>query len=1286
MELAEIAVKIRVSVDESGSDLEGILRKIKKLSEESEKANNSHAANMSKLWTESVKVFSVIQEAWQKSIVASNEYKNALMGLQSVTTANGITQSEVTKAVESVTDQFFSAAEAATAFKNLLSRGYTLEQATATIHRLKDAAAFGRQANLQLGQAVVSATEGIRNENSALVDNAGVTKNVAKMWQDYAKARGLVTAEMTQAQRVEAEYLGIMEETKAQIGDIEKLSGTLAGAQAATAKAGQDLAISFGDALTPISQLGTEIFGSILQGILGITEAAPGLTTGLTSAAGAMVTFVSAAAGLEKIKTLLGHLGAAKALVGPMGALAAVVGVAAGAYTVYQRTQEKIREDEAKRITDLRESVRAEQERIDRLGQLEKRYVELDRKSSLSLGEAKELASIRRTLADAYDIEAESVQTTADAYYNLAAARQAAENASNDKLLKDKTEIAEGTWKGIRDAASEIMEKRTEALEKYNETRLDTLKLNEQVFKLSANQKDALGLDPEEIGRFNDYLGKMNEDGRLETLGLALMNVFGRARVEEIAERMKTLDLMAGATWKGILDGCNEKLEEIDFSKGIIDSFDASLQALKNKGVEIPEGFADTFFSSLNAAFDPTALESPEKIKKAMEFAFDTVFAELAQSPVLSKNIDAIQSVMKTVNDGLEPSPEQMDAFTEAWDALLGEGGPLQSAMAQLVGVIGQEGAEAAINGMLMSLVGFPEVFDAFSASSEQAAGELAGWTTMAQNTETALEATKKSYGELENQVGSLTKRFEANGKALEDVGRKQKWVDNARDAVKEFKALDSEAQKNVKNVKKLNETLLKLGLVTDGSATSLRAAEQGIEAFGDSLDQETLNLLTDAAQMRASLEELEMAAQIAGSAGLDTTEIDNAIAIIKAALTDLERYAAEKGVDLSSLGNISNFTKPKGGGGGGGKKNGAEEAARAAEQARKEAIRKDYDLISHKRHMNEITLEMELSMIEKIRQAHKLNAEEIMEWERKVYDLKKEIRARDAGSIDTAGDALITALEARYQAMLDAEVGRLDASREAWTAWRDDSVKAIEDQIAALEELSKTEDREKTDQEELRKIAKLRQDIEFEQDEYNRMKLQQQLEQALESREERLRRLEREDLKETLRKDIEAINERMEAEVTALDKEQTAIEKAYEEQMKSAAIRAEAEKMLMLSSQEEIIGLIGEFAPDYNALGKTLGEKLLDGFKDKVGDIVNWFEGLNQTLHGIQDAAAAEAMAAAGQLMNGYNQRQAQEASLPPTIVEQTNNFYEPMETPAQVARRIQQTNEELGALLYGG
>ena len=129
------------------------------------------------------------------------------------------------------------------------------------------------------------------------------------------------------------------------------------------------------------------------------------------------------------------------------------------------------------------------------------------------------------------------------------------------------------------------------------------------------------------------------------------------------------------------------------------------------------------------------------------------------------------------------------------------------------------------------------------------------------------------------------------------------------------------------------------------------------------------------------------------------------------------------------------------------------------------------------------------------------MTAEEIMAWEEKVYDLKKEIRERDADSIDQLADGVVSALEKRYEAMRDAEIERLDKSREAWEQWRDDSVAAIEDQIAALDQLADTEDEEKKSAEELRKIEKLRREVEYEQDAYNRQKLQQQLDEAVASR-----------------------------------------------------------------------------------------------------------------------------------------------------------------------------------------
>jgi hypothetical protein len=62
-----------------------------------------------------------------------------------------------------------SVSQASTGLKNLLLAGFGLDQAVILMNRFKDSAAFGRQGALSFGDAITSATEGIKNGNSILV-------------------------------------------------------------------------------------------------------------------------------------------------------------------------------------------------------------------------------------------------------------------------------------------------------------------------------------------------------------------------------------------------------------------------------------------------------------------------------------------------------------------------------------------------------------------------------------------------------------------------------------------------------------------------------------------------------------------------------------------------------------------------------------------------------------------------------------------------------------------------------------------------------------------------------------------------------------------------------------------------------------------------------------------------------------------------------------------------------------------------------------------------------------
>ncbi len=187
------------------------------------------------------------------AVSASTEMGNALIGLQSIMDGQGKSFGTAKKFInEYISDGLVPATNAINAYKNLALRGYDDTQIQKVLIALKDSAAFGRQSSYTLGQAVETASEGLKNENSILVDNAGVTKNVAKMWQDYAKSIGTTSNNLTQQQKIQAEVNGILEETKFQVGDAAKIADSFSGRVLQLQFSFNNLKIAIGNALTPI--------------------------------------------------------------------------------------------------------------------------------------------------------------------------------------------------------------------------------------------------------------------------------------------------------------------------------------------------------------------------------------------------------------------------------------------------------------------------------------------------------------------------------------------------------------------------------------------------------------------------------------------------------------------------------------------------------------------------------------------------------------------------------------------------------------------------------------------------------------------------------------------------------------------------------------------------------------------------------------------------------------------------------------------------------------------------
>lgn len=196
--------------------------------------------------------FAKLVQSAKGGVEAYNTVTNANLGLQSILEAQGKSFQQASGFIQSyIKDGLVPLADAVTTYKNLAARGYNDDQIKNTMSRLKDSASFGRQASLSMGEAIRSASEGLKNENSILVDNAGVTKNVSVMWEEYAKTIGTTRDKLSRQQKIQAEVNGIMNETKFQVGDSAKYAQTLSGQISAMNAQAFRTSAAFGSVFAP---------------------------------------------------------------------------------------------------------------------------------------------------------------------------------------------------------------------------------------------------------------------------------------------------------------------------------------------------------------------------------------------------------------------------------------------------------------------------------------------------------------------------------------------------------------------------------------------------------------------------------------------------------------------------------------------------------------------------------------------------------------------------------------------------------------------------------------------------------------------------------------------------------------------------------------------------------------------------------------------------------------------------------------------------------------------------
>ncbi len=139
-------------------------------------------------------------------------------------------------------------------------------------------------------------------ENSVLSDAAGVQKNISVMYKEYAQSLGKTTDSLTQAEKAQAVYNGIMNEAAMFTGSAAETAQGYQGVQAQLNASNIELSRNIGESVIPALTQFSSLQLSITQGLTEFTKNHKGATSGMIAFATTLVAATMAMIALKKAK------------------------------------------------------------------------------------------------------------------------------------------------------------------------------------------------------------------------------------------------------------------------------------------------------------------------------------------------------------------------------------------------------------------------------------------------------------------------------------------------------------------------------------------------------------------------------------------------------------------------------------------------------------------------------------------------------------------------------------------------------------------------------------------------------------------------------------------------------------------------------------------------------------------------------------------------------------------------------------------------------------------------
>ncbi len=345
------------------------------------------------------------------------------------------------------------------------------------------------------------------------------------------------------------------------------------------------------------------------------------------------------------------------------------------------------------------------------------------------------------------------------------------------------------------------------------------------------------------------------------------------------------------------------------------------------------------------------------------------------------------------------------------------------------------------------------------------------------------------------------------------------------------------------------------------------------------------------------------------------------------------------------------------------------------------ETLDNKIEALEKARSCSKITYEEELRQLRNIYRTQKLTLEQQEQLLEQIRSLQSSSKSDRSSQFSTVGEGVVEALKNKYQEQRDIEEKVINDSIEGWKKWEDETVSAIQAQIDALDDLSdaqKSED-ERREYENKRQATELL--LKYEKDDYNRQQYIKELNRLDNEEVDRLAEEQREQQKKALQEQMESVKNKSQAQQDLLNAELDAIAENYDKLMLSYSLENEAYRIMLSKSQNEIINFIASYAPEYELAGQTLGEKLYDGLRTKIKDINYWFQQLDLKWQWYSNQTEKVANQAVDRFWASRAEYESKINSMSsvPTNVNLTVNFNEPVESPVQVARKMEEVTNNL-------